>query len=188
MKLSFTLFLTWLITAYACHTPVRKPGVEGDIARQVNPNAVKRARHNNEIDSVMLPVWSSFVVSVKERNFQELKRKSMDSIQTCDSVYATSHFLTKCFRGIFDSTLLSKITDSTAIEFIDRTEIWSSFTPAVQKMANATGDAIILKEIVITKVDEQPDGPWMITIDFIPTHKGYLFYRCNSYGGPECCK
>jgi hypothetical protein len=189
MKLSFTLFLTWLITANACRTPVRKPGVQGDNSRQANPDAVKRARHNNEIDSVILPAWSSFVLSVKERNFQELKRKSMDSIHTCDSVYATSHFLTKCFHGIFDSTLLSKITDSTAIEFTNRTETWSSFTPAVQKMSNATDDdAITLKEIVITKVAEQPDGPWMITIDFIPTHKGYLFYRCNSYGGPVCCK
>jgi len=188
MKLSFPLFVLYLFTAYACHTSVRKTGVQGDTAPQANPSAVKRIRHNNEIDSVILPVWSSFVVVVKERNFQKLKRKSMDSIETCDSVYATSHFFTKCFRGIFDSTLLSKITDSTAIEFVDRPEDWSSFTPAVQKIAIATEDAIILKEIVVTKVAEEPDGPWMITFDFIPTHKGYLFYGCNSYGGPICCR
>jgi len=113
----------------------------------------------------------------------------MDSIQTCDSVYATPHFLIKCFRGIFDSTLLSKITDSTAIEFTDRMETWSSFPPAVQKMAQETADdAITLKEIIVTKDAEQPDGPWTITFDFIPTSKGYFFYGCNSYGGPICCR
>jgi hypothetical protein len=53
-------------------------------------------------------------------------------------------------------------------------------------MVQATDDdAITLKEIVVTKVAEQPDGPWMITFDFIPTKKGYLFYSCNSVGSPE---
>jgi hypothetical protein len=56
-------------------------------------------------------------------------------------------------------------------------------------MVQATDDdAITLKEIVVTKVAEQPDGPWMITFDFIPTKKGYLFYSCNSVGGPICCR
>jgi hypothetical protein len=189
MKLSLTLFLTLLFAAYGCRTPVRQPGVQVDTVRQANSITKKKGPQNNKIDSAILSAWTSFVASVKVRNFQELKGKSMDSIQTCDSVYAISHFLTKCFRGIFDSTLLSKINDSTAIELINNSEMWSSFTPAVQKMTTATDDdAITLKEIVITRVAEQPDGPWTITIDFIPTHKGYLFYGCNSYGGPVCCK
>lgn len=189
MKLTFPIFLLWFIITYSCHTPDTKPPVQRGTARRSVPGAGKGIGHHHEIDSVVFPVWSSFVATVKVRNFQELKRKSMDSIQTCDSVYAISHFLTKCFGGIFDSTLLSRINDSTAIEFSERTETRSSFPPAIQRMAQATNDdAITLKEIVITKEAEQPDGPWMITFDFIPTHKGYLLYRCNSYGGPVCCK
>jgi hypothetical protein len=189
MKLFLTLLLIWLFAAYACHTPARQPGVQVDSVRQANSITKKRAARNNKIDSAFLSVWTSFVVSVKVRNFKELRRKSMDSIQTCDSVYAISSFLTKCFGGIFDSTLLSKINDSTAIELINNTEIWSSLPPAVQKITQVTGDdAITLKEIVVIKVAEQPDSQWMITFDFIPTKKGYLFYSCNSVGGPICCR
>jgi len=188
MKLQPIVLLLWLFIAEACHTSIRKGKEQGDTAHPIKSITQTHSARPKEIDSIVLPAWSSFVVFVKSRNLQGLKSVSMSSIQACDSVYVISHFLGQCFNDLFDSTLLTKIADSTSIEFIDRTEIRSSFPSAVLKIANPTdNDAITLKEVVVTKVSEGSDGPWLIAFDFIPTRKGYLFYSCNSYGGPPCC-
>lgn len=176
MKLLTITFLLWIFTVAACHRSARQDTAKGYISS-----------HFEQIDSGFLAAWSSFVALAKSKNWQQLKRVSMDSIQACDSVYSISRFPEQCFTEVFDSTLLAKIGDSNAIEFTGNGEFKSSFSLALQKLAIPTSDdAITLKEVVITKADGV-DSQWIVVFDFFPTRKGYMFYRCNSVGGPVCC-
>jgi hypothetical protein len=189
MKLRPIVFLVCLFTAAACHSSTRKDKKQVGIVKPGKSNLQTQSAPAKEKDSVIYPVWSSFVVLVKGGNLKALERVSMGSIIACDSVYLISHFLGQCFKNLFDSTLLAKMEDSNSIEFLDREETRSSFPSAVLRLTNVTDDdAITLKEIVVTKIAEEPDGPSMIAFDFIPTRKGYLFYSCSSYGGPRCCQ
>ena len=150
-------------------------------------NTVKQIANSKPLDTTLLKVWSAFQQAVSTNNFSQFKQLSLDTLYYCDTTLSTINFLKNCYKDVFDTLLLRKITIPTEINQIDKEMELGYFTKSVLNKADFTGDAITLKQFQIVK-EFTPDGAWTMTFDFIKTKQGYKFFGCDSYGGPICCR
>jgi hypothetical protein len=122
------------------------------------------------LDSGLLKVWINFKNAITANDIATFKKLSLDSLQCCDTTYSTTKFIDKCFKYVFDNTLVSKFESNKDINLVDVEE-----------------DATTLKQFQLVK-ELTPDGAWTMTFDFIKTENGYRFFGCDSFGGPICCR
>jgi hypothetical protein len=149
-------------------------------------DTIKHIANLKPVDTTLLKVWASFQQAVSTNNFSQFKILSLDSLYCCDTTMSTINFLRICYKDVFDTLLLRKMTISTEINQSEEDMELGYFTKSVLNKANFTGDAITLKQFQVVK-KFTPDGAWTMTFDFINTKQGYKFFGCDSYGGPVCC-
>jgi len=150
-------------------------------------NSVKEIAKSKPVDSTLHKVWTTFQKAISTNNFSQFKQLSLDSLNSCDTTLSTIKFIKNCYKDVFDSLLIRKISTPTEINQIDIEMELGYFTKSVLNKADYTGDVITLKQFQVIK-EFTPDGAWTITFDFIKTKEGYRFFGCNSYGGPICCR
>lgn len=176
------LLLTFFIcSAFGCNNP-------GKVKIESSENIVRLITDSAVIEyPEIVPAWHFFISVVKSRNFSELKRISCDSIRTCHKYYSSDKFIAKCFPEIFDSTLLSKIDDSTKTEYLNSSVDIKYFPASFFEEASTKGNSGSVKEIVVTKSVSDSEFR-VVTFKFIRTNQGYKFIEYDSFGGPECCR
>lgn len=149
-------------------------------------DTVNKIYNSQPTDTALLKVWSAFQQAVLTKNLSQFKQLSLDSLYSCDTTLSTIGFIKNCYKDVFDTTLLRKISVPTEINQIDNEMQLGYFTKSVLNKVDLIGDAIRLKQFQIVK-EFTPDGAWTMTFDFIKTKEGYRFFGCDSYGGPICC-
>ncbi|UEG50227.1 hypothetical protein LK994_01900 [Ferruginibacter lapsinanis] len=147
----------------------------------------KQIANSKPVDTALLKIWSAFQQAVSTNNISQFRQLSLDSLYSCDTTLSTTKFIKNCYKEIFDTLLLRKITIPTEINQLDKEMELGYFTKSVPNKADFTGDAITLKQFQVVK-EFTPDGAWTMTFDFIKTKEGYRFFGCDSYGGPICCR
>ena len=148
---------------------------------------VKQIANSKPLDTALLKVWSAFQQAVLTNNISQFRQLSLDSLFSCDITLSTTKFIKNCYKEIFDTLLLRKITIPTEINQLDIEMELGYYTKSVLKKTDFTGNAITLKQFQVVK-ELTPDGAWTMTFDFIKTKEGYRFFGCDSYGGPICCR
>ena len=72
-------------------------------------------------DSNFLSFWNTFKTIVKTGNLTTFKSASFDSLRYEGKTVGIDEFTAKHFTDIFDDTLLSRIDDTSRVEFSDLT-------------------------------------------------------------------
>ena len=156
-----------------------------DTAKSVD--TVRQIANTKPVDTALLKVWSAFQQAVSTNNFSQFRQLSLDSLYSCDTTLSSTKFIKTCYKYVFDTLLVRKITIPTEITQLDKEMELGYFTKSVLNKADFTGNAITLKQFQVVK-EFTPDGAWTMTFDFIKTKDGYRFLGCDSYGGPLCCR
>ncbi len=71
------------------------------------------------VDTTLLKVWTAFQQAVSTNNYSQFKQLSLDSLYCCGTILSTTKFLKICYKDVFDTLLLRKITISKEINHID---------------------------------------------------------------------
>jgi hypothetical protein len=150
-------------------------------------DTVKQIANSKPVDTALLKVWSAFQQAVSTNNISQFRQLSLDGLYSCDTTLSTTKFIKNCYKEIFDTLLLRKITIPKEINQLDIEMELGYFTKSVLNKTDFTGDAITLKQFQVVK-EFTPDGAWTMTFNFIKTKEGYRFFGCDSYGGPICCR
>jgi len=158
------------------------------ISAPVDKSIDSVGKRDNQLamDTALNTTWANFRKAVETNNTDAFQQLSLDSLESCDTVYSVTKFISKCFREVFDTTLIGKLVETRDMTPIDETIEPEYLAGYALKKADYNGGVITLKQLQIVK-ELTPDGAWTMTFDFIKTKQGYKFFGCDSYGGPVCC-
>ena len=130
--------------------------------------------------------WKKFYRAIKARDVQSLKRQALDSVWVCDSLIPTHRFSKKCFAEILDKPSITKLGDSSSIEYSwHRMDTTKLFSTARKKIIKA-GDAYRLRGVNI-ETDIENAYPIRLSITFIKTKNGYKLFGFGYTGHRKCC-
>ncbi len=119
---------------------------------------------NNAIDPELMTTWESFKQIAAWKDFASLKQISRDTVIACHVKMGINDFISQCFPRIFDTALLKRFAEIPYSECIAGENQFQ-----------------VVKQVTA-------EGAWIMTFDFLKTTKGYKFYRCDSFGGADCCR
>jgi hypothetical protein len=128
-------------------------------------------------DSRFSAFWNGFVAAVRNKDFEKIKRTSIDTIEANDGVLPVDLFVQTNFSEVFDHPFVLKLTDRSALTFINSQVDKSLMT---QSYVNRMKNNIIIN--VNVAADKQPNGPRIIVLSFIEVSDGYRFIGYDSFG------
>jgi hypothetical protein len=124
----------------------------------------KKIANERAIDPELLATWNKYIKIAANKDYFELKKICLDSVEGCHVKFSLDKFISKCLPKIFDTTLLKRFSEISYSNYLANENQFQ-----------------VLKELT-------PDGGWTMTFNFVKTRNGYKFYSCDSFGGPICCR
>jgi hypothetical protein len=151
-------------------------------------DSIKKISTGPPVDTALLVIWTKLKNVVLTKNTNEFKKLTLDRLHCSDKTYSTKNFLEGCYKEIFDTTLLTILSNAQKVNQLDKETELHYFSKDELNDADFKGKTITLHQFQIEKSINQDDGAWIVTFDFIKTKTGYRLFGLGSYGGPICCR
>lgn len=171
----------------ACHntTPIIPKDKTSDVA--IQDVGLEEIRDTGDVEELkFISYWKKFYKAIKARDLQRLQRQALDSLWVCDSLIPTNKFSKKCFAEVLNKKSISKLGDSSEMEYawrsMDTTKLFSS---AKKKIIKA-GDAYRLRSVKVP-IDIIDYRPVYFYISFMNTKKGYKLFGLGYDRNKKCC-
>ncbi|MEP7238226.1 MAG: hypothetical protein ABI685_10190 [Ferruginibacter sp.] len=147
----------------------------------------EKITNEQAIDPELIATWNKFKKNAANKDYYELKKICLDSVEGCHVKFSVDKFISKCLPTIFDTTLLKRFSEISYSNYLDN-EVTASYMPhfLLAELSNFS-PTFRLNQFQVLK-ELTPDGGWTMTFDFVKTRNGYKFYSCDSFGGPICCR
>lgn len=132
------------------------------------------------VDSNFLSFWNEFTTIVKSKNQKTFKTISLDSLECEQENFHVNTFIKSYFSKVFDDTLLLRLSDKSKIDFINATMDSTYFSPLILQQLKR--GKYVIKEVNVTKFDNDAGGPVIVILKFIETNTGYKFFGYDRVG------
>lgn len=137
-------------------------------------------------ESKFITFWKTYYKIIKVRDVQRLQKQALDSLWVCDSLIPAHRFSKKCFSEVLDMKSISKLGDSSEIEYswrsMDTTKLFSS---AKKKILKAR-DTYRLRSVKVS-IDIVDYRPVYFYISFMNTKKGFKLFGLGYDRHKKCC-
>ena len=186
MKYSSTLIIHLCILFASCGNNINDVKNTSGLP-DTSINTIRQLPSQETLDSQLLNTWERFKKIVTTRDYNEFRKISLDSVEGCEGTFRVTKFIDKCFLQVFDTTLLRNFSEISYSDYNKENLLIEHLPRFLLKDTEIQGQIITSYRFQILKQLTE-DGGWTMTFDFIKTRSGYKFYRCDSFGGPVCCR